>query len=251
MSASRRLAAGLVTAGLVVVVLGSLPGGAATAAPGNNGTVKIENADVDSIDDANEANHPHVACPFAIRWYGFDEGTQDAVVAFAGQEPSGTDAVAALEGATALSFTGGAGGDVLNHTEIYRLDTSGLVAQDVQGFHVKVTVTTTSSLGNDTKSKVFWLGPCASPSPSPTPTVSETPSETPTPSESATETPSVLPTELTQTPSITPSVLGVKIVKRLPFTGSPSVRLLAFGASLVLAGAAIAMAGRTRGAHQH
>ena len=217
------------------------------APPGNNATVKIVDTDIDSLDDANSANHPHVACDFSLRWYGFDEGTRTTSVSYEAQDPSGTGAVAAITGRSSFTFDSPGGGGVLDFSEPYRLDTTGLVEQENQGFHVKVTVTTDGSQGNDTKSKVFWLGGCPaeteSPTPSPSPS-SETP--TPTPSESA----SVLPTELTQSPTITPSVLGVKIVKGLPFTGtSHTSALVATGVALVLAGSALLLP-RRRGLHQ-
>jgi hypothetical protein len=239
------IAVALVAGGLVVAAAGV----ATASAPGNNGTVKVENATVDDLNDELPANHPHVQCPFAIRWYGFDEGTRSATVAFEAQEPSGTGAVTALSGATSLTFTGTGNGDNADHTEVYELDTTGLVAQENQGYHVKVTVTTDSSLGNDTKSKVFWMAPCAAPTESPTPTPEPT-TPTPTP-EPTTESPTVEPTTLTQSPTVTPSVLGVKIVKHLPFTGRPIGATTAVGVLLVLAGLGVLATTRVpRGAHQ-
>jgi hypothetical protein len=246
--ARTRLAAGLVGGGLLVaqagLLAGLLAGPAAADPPGNNGTVKIEEADVDSVDDDNNANHPHVACPFAVRWYGYDEGTQTTEVAFAAQMPSGTAAVPMTAGRASFTFDGHGPGDQVDHTEVYELDVAGLVEQENQGYHIKATITTTGSQGNDTKHKVFWMSACAEETPTPTPSVS--PSETPSVE------PSVLPTVI-ESPTVTPSVLGVKIVKpgQLPFTGPAwAGPLAAFGFGLVLTGAGLLVAGQ-RGAHQH
>ena len=246
----RRLAAGLVGGGLLLaqsaILAGLLTSSATAGPPGNNGTVKIEEVVVDSVDDDNNANHPHVACPFAVRWYGYDEGTRTTNVSFAGQMPSGTSAVPITVGRGDFTFSGHGPGDQLDHTEVYELDLSGLTAQENQGYHVKATITTDGSQGNDTKSKVFWVDGCVLATESPTPE----PSETETPSIE----PSVLPTEI-ESPTVTPSVLGVKITKpRLPFTGpawtGPATWL---GAALVLAGVVLLGASRprARGVHQH
>lgn len=247
----RRIAAAttLLASGAVLLLQATFATANAAAPPGNNGTVKIVDTAIDDLNDENSANHPHVACDFSIRWYGFDEGTRTTTVSFEAQMPSGTSAVTALTGRSSFTFSSDGGGDSLNWSEPYELDTTGLTLQPQQGYHIKVTVTTDGSQGNDTKSKVFWVAPCESPSPSPTPSESPSasPSESPTPSES----PSVLPTELTQTPSISPSVQGVKIVKHLPFTGPRNTSgLLALGTGLVVLGAAMLLPRRTEGLHQ-
>lgn len=243
-SAATLLAAG----GLLLLQAAFAASSTAQEPPGNNATVKIVDTAIDDLNDENSANHPHVACDFSLRWYGFDEGTRTTSVSFEAQEPSGTGAVAMLVGDDSFTFDSPGGGGVLDHSEPYRLDTTGLVEQENQGFHIKVTVTTDGSQGNDTKSKVFWVAPCAEPTESPTPSESPTPTETP--SETPSESPSVLPTE-TESPTVTPSVLGVKIVKHLPFTGpgQPVKPLVLLGATMVACGALLLLP-RRRGAHQ-
>lgn len=244
----RRLGAWLIAGG-VVVAQGALLASASSAAnaqpPGNNGTVKIE--DVAVTDEDSNANDPHVACPFAVRWYGYDEGTRTFSMSFEAQMPSGMGAVTILSGPAGGTFQGGGAGDQLDHDEVYELDTTGLVEQDNQGFHLKMTVTTDGTQGNDTKSKVFWMSACEV-----EPTESPSPSESP--SESPTIEPSVLPTVI-ESPTIEPSVKGVKIVKRpttLPHTGPSTNALIALaGAVLIVAGSGLVYGGRTRGAHQH
>ena len=246
----RRLGSWLIAGGVVVAqgaLLTSLMSGSANAQgqpPGNNGTVKIENVTVDNDDDENNANHPHVACPFAVRWYGYDTGTRTFAVSFEAQPPSGNAAVAIVSGPAGGTFSGGGPGDQVDHEEVYELDTTDLFNQPNQGYHIKMTVTTDGSQGNDTKHKVFWMGACPEASPSPTPEPTETPSIEP----------SVLPTVLTSSPTVTPSVLGVKIVKpptTLPKTGASTNTLIAlFGLALILVGSGLVMSGRERGAHQ-
>jgi len=237
----------LIAGGVVVAqsaLLASLTSSGANAQPpGNNGTVKIENVDVDSGDDENNANHPHVACPFAVRWYGYDTGTRTFSMAFEAQPPSGNAAVAILSGPAGGTFEGHGPGDQVDHEEVYELDTTDLYNQPNQGYHIKLTVTTDGSQGNDTKHKVFWMDPCA-----------EEPSPSPSPSESPSVSPSVLPTVIESSPSISPSVQGVKIVKppaALPHTG-PGINMLValFGIGLILTGSGLVLSGKERGAHQ-
>lgn len=233
----RTLGTALVLGGAVLVqaaVVAALSSVTAAAAPGNNGTVKISSAEVDSDD----SNHPHVMSPFSVKWYGFDAGTRTTSLSFEAQAPSGDGAVPIVLGRAAFTFEASGEGGALNHTEVYELDLTGLTAQDQQGYHVKLTVTTDGSKGNDTKHKVFWLS-------EPEPTASPTPSETVEPSESPTIEPSVLPTRLVASPTISPSVKGVKIVRTLPRTGKPWVpAAAALGAGLVLVGSALLMSSR-------
>jgi hypothetical protein len=245
---SRRLGATLIAAGaMTAACAGIWSGASASAAPGNNGTVKISTVDVDDVNDPDSSNHPHIdGTAFTVEWFGFDAGTRTATVLFEAQPPTGTTVVPALTGALALTFAASGDAGVLNHAETYTLDLTGLVAHEVQGYHVKVTVTTDLSQGNDTKSKVFWVqGPTPTESPTPTP---EPTTASPTPSEEPTEEPTVLPTVLTQTPSISPSVQGVKIVKSLPHTGGgPVAPLVVTGLGLI--GLGIVLIRRPRGAH--
>jgi LPXTG-motif cell wall-anchored protein len=241
----RRLGVWLIAGGVVVAqsaLLASLMSTSASAQPpGNNGTVKIENVTVDNDDDENNANHPHVACPFAVRWYGYDEGTRTFSVSFEAQPPSGVGTTAIVSGPSGGTFQGGGPGDQVDHEEVYEVDTSDLFMQPNQGYHIKMTVTTDGSQGNDTKHKVFWMGACAEESPSPTPSVEPTIE------------PSVLPTVI-ESPTVTPSVLGVKIVKpptALPHTGASTNTLIAlFGVALILIGSGLVFRGRELGAHQ-
>lgn len=128
---------------------------------GNNGTVKIAAlGDLDSIPN----NTPHPGCSFQVEWYGFDEG-EDVVstVTFAAHAPTSD----VLIGGTSPSevFVGGdpasgAGTETgLDGRQVYDLTFDG-EPHPKQGYHVKLTVSTPRSLGNDTKTKVFWVAPC-------------------------------------------------------------------------------------------
>jgi|GEM_PF-1356606 len=122
---------------------------------GNNGTIKIDGTDIDQLHD----NDPHVACTFSVNWFGFDEGTRNTTVTFDAQEPTSKDQLLTQDS----TFTGSGAGNTLDFSNSYDLTSalSGYTPQPQQGYHVKLTVTTDGSQGNDTKSKVFWVGPCA------------------------------------------------------------------------------------------
>lgn len=249
----RKVGAWLLAGGVLVLqatLVAAFTAGSATAVDGNKGTVKIAGVDVDGVVDADDANHPHVQNPFALRWYGYEAGDHTTAVSFEAQPPSGTSTMPILEGRASFAFTASGSGGDLNHTEVYRLDTTGLEEHEVQGFHVKVTVTVPNTQGNDTKHKVFWITePEPTESPTPSPTVS--PTVSPTETESPTVSPSVLPTRIeSPTESVSPSVLGVKRVRRLPRTGPPATAVTAAaGALLVIVGTAL-LTWAPKGAHQ-
>lgn len=145
--------------------------------PGNNGTVKIAGiGDLDGVPD----NTPHPGCTLVIEWYGFDEGPDVvSTVTFAMQAPT-ADTQLTVEGPTEVFVGGdpatGAGTPTgLDGRESYTLTFDG-VPHPQQGYHVRLTVATPRANGNDTKSKVFWIEPCAG---------TQTPAETPVPSTGA------------------------------------------------------------------
>ncbi|MGB0101909.1 MAG: hypothetical protein WBP61_16650, partial [Nocardioides sp.] len=145
---------------------------------GNNGTVKI--ADIDA--DESTSNDPHVECSFRIRWFNFDKGDEiNSYVSFTPQAP--TKDITILPGHDFV-WVGGddaGGGNDLDGDKAYTLAFSGGEPHPVQGYHVKVSVATPGSKGNDTKSKVIWIKPCAAPDPTPEPTPDPTPEPTPDP----------------------------------------------------------------------
>jgi hypothetical protein len=128
--------------------------------PGNNGTVKIFGPG-DAV--GTPSNNPHPGCTFGVEWFGFDEG-QDVVstVTFAAQAPTSDVSIGGVS--PSQVFVGGdpaGGGTDLDGRQTYSLTFSGGAPHPKQGYHVKLTVATPYSLGNDTKTKVFWVEPCA------------------------------------------------------------------------------------------
>lgn len=191
--------AGAVVAGVTIAGLAAAPAFATGDDPaGNNGTVKIEKfLAPDDVPDTTPENDPHQDCKFDIEWYGFDKG-DDIIskVSFELQAPT-LDGELTVDGPLEV-FVGeddasGAGTeDGLDGRETYTLNSTG-TAHPEQGFHVKVTVHTPGSQGNDTKSKVFWFENCGgdtnTTSPTPTPSPTE-PLESESPSEEPSESPS-------------------------------------------------------------
>lgn len=134
-----------------------LPAHAAFAAkaPGNNGTVKINDEDADT--DPGVGNEPHLTtCSVNIRWYGYDAGERASTVTFTAQSPTVNQLVSPI-GAQNANFVAPApvDGNTLSAEKNYNLSFSGTPA--TEGYHVKATVYTDGSKGNNTKSKVFWL----------------------------------------------------------------------------------------------
>ena len=152
--------------------------GAGGDPPGNNGTVKIAAlGDLDRIPN----NTPHPGCSFEVQWYGFDGGSDVvSTVSFTPQAPT-RDVTISVDGPTSVPVGGdaasGAGTSTgLDAVQAYTLSFSG-GAPAKQGYHVRLTVATPRSLGNDTKTKVFWVEPCdtAPTTPAATPEASAAP----------------------------------------------------------------------------
>jgi hypothetical protein len=138
--------------------------------PGNNGTIKVDddslpdcgNGDSDDNCDNGVGNDPHLNCQFYIEWYNFDANTTSQV-SFAMQDNPQSSLHLTSNGNLNVQLDGddasGASENGLDAKELYSLSFDGPAPQP-QGFHVKVTVHTTGSQGNDTKSKVYWVDGC-------------------------------------------------------------------------------------------
>jgi hypothetical protein len=127
--------------------------------PGNNGTVKIQEAGLpDEIPD----NDPHVGCSFNIEFRGYDEGDLEATWELAAHPPSGTGQI--VKNGSLRIGEDAAGGandlDGLVTVTITDADLAGLTEQPQQGFHLKLTVHAEGSIGADVKHKVFWVNGC-------------------------------------------------------------------------------------------
>lgn len=129
--------------------------------PGNNGTVKIQEAGApDEIPD----NDPHVGCSFKIEFRGYDEGELEATWHVAAHPPSGNGEIV-KQGALDIGGdpAGGANDlDGLVTVTLTAADLAGLTAQPQQGYHLKLTVHAEGSIGADVKHKVFWVEGCGS-----------------------------------------------------------------------------------------
>lgn len=140
-------------AGLTLV----LPMSSAPAAPGNDGTVKIDGIPFDSHPD----NEPHVGCVFQVDFYGYDEGNYFARVRFSAQPPTGREVLLDND----LVFIGedpAGGGTDLDAERTYDLTPylQAYMAHPQQGYHIKLKVRAPGSIGADTKYKTFWVEKC-------------------------------------------------------------------------------------------
>lgn len=153
----RRAIAGLMALALIMtnVVLPVTPAFAA-GPPGNNGTVKIN--DEAAEEDPGLGNEPHLtSCTVWVRWYGFDEGLRASTVTFEAHGSTNSNQLVSPVGPQNTSFVAPTPetGNTLSYEKSFVLQFTGAPAAD--GYHVKTTVYTDGSLGNDTKSKVFWV----------------------------------------------------------------------------------------------
>lgn len=166
----------LATTGAAALVAGFMvmgTAGAAQANNGNNGTVKIEGADAESLPPDN---NPHQGCTFTVEWYNFETdpagGTIEANVDFALQAPTADEE-------HSLSVTSGDTTPAIEGDDVDGVDPDGVYQYTLaftgaphtagkdtskQGYHVKVTVSTPLTKGkSDVKSKVFWVAGCDAP----------------------------------------------------------------------------------------
>ena len=178
---------------------------AAPNPPGNNGTIKIDDAPFD--DHPN--NEPHVGCEFQVDFYGYDEGDLDAEVTFTAHPPTGPPEVLLTDTVFIGEDDNSGGGSEagLDASATYTLDLSGIEPHPIQGHHVKLTINAEGSQGADVKHKVFWVTGCEPP---PTTTTSTTTSTTtttvpPTTTTTSTTTTTVPPTTTSTTTTTTTS----------------------------------------------
>lgn len=136
-----------------------------SAAPGNDGTIKIDGDPWDS----HPNNEPHVGCEFEVDFYGFD-AEQPVRLVFEAQAPSGSGALAVIDTVLDGDDASGGGSEAgydgsVRHT----LDVSGLKEHPKQGYHVKLTIHAPGAKGADVKHKVFWVTGCEPPCHEPEP----------------------------------------------------------------------------------
>ena len=144
--------------------------------PGNNGTVKVDDAPFD--DHPN--NEPHVGCVFQSDLYGYDEGDLNADVTFEGHPPTGGGVL--LTDSVFIGEDSAGGGTDLDASATYDLSEAlaDIEPHAVQGHHVRLTINAEGSQGADVKHKVFWVDDCVTPPEEPSEEPSPEPSDVPT-----------------------------------------------------------------------
>ena len=142
----------------VLVALATvLSPGAATAALGNNGTVKIDSYEWDDLPN----NEPHTGCVFQVDFYNYEEGPYNARVRFWAQPPTGRDILLARDNIFIGEDAAGGGTDI-DAEETFDLESALAVymGHPNQGYHIKLKVYAPHSIGKDTKYKTFWVTDC-------------------------------------------------------------------------------------------
>lgn len=224
----RRLALALVS--MAATAAGAVIGAPALAATptgdpgGNNGTVKIDGVLVDSKNDNDVDNEPHVPCTFEVEFFGFDEG-QTADIKLYGHPPSSEqprfDLLIDLQDQVVSDDAAGGADpdpDRVFPFSVADLEEAGLEPHPNQGFHLRLDVFSEGLPGGQ-KHKTFWVKPCETESPSsPPPSSPETPPTT--------STPPVVTTPPTEGPI-------------LPVTGAAATTIALTGVFLVGGGAAL------------
>jgi LPXTG-motif cell wall-anchored protein len=121
---------------------------AASAHLSNNGTVKIQTTDVDSQDNDDSANDPHVPCSFSVVFAGFDTDQTVKIVVNI-QPPSGPNNDELLNETKTFDTDA-----TFNYTGADLKDLFTFAYQPQQGYHLKLTIFVD---GAEYKHKVFWL----------------------------------------------------------------------------------------------
>ena len=250
-SPSRRhkVGAAFLAAGAAALLAGlAFPTTAGADPKGNNGTIKIDGVAL----QAGQANEPHVDCRFALEFSGYDKGDLEATVTFSLQaptrRPSGGQVLLTDTVAIGEDPAGGAGD--LDASREYQLDFTGVAPHPEQGYHVKVTIHAAGSQGADTKHKVFWVEPCASPTTTTTTTTTvpttTVPTTTVTTGTSTTPTTVAVQGAQTTPTTVAPQVLGEQLERAdLPRTGRGLNGLALLGGLALAVGGLLSLASRT------
>lgn len=158
----RRIWSATVLTALAVAMTVPMATGA-TAAPGNNGTVKVDGMPFDS----HPNNEPHVGCVFQIDFYGYDQGDLFASASFELDPPTGHGIPLLTREGIFIGEDPAAGGGSLaglDASETFDLGAaiaaSGQAPHPKQGWHVGLTVHADGSHGADVKHKEFWVSDC-------------------------------------------------------------------------------------------
>jgi Thrombospondin type 3 repeat len=153
----RRLLAIPATLALALGVF-AMPASAANP-PGNNGTVKVDTQNVDTMPD----NQPHADCRFWIDFYGFDAGAH-AWATFTVISPTVATAVDLGPFPVDLGATDASGGGSTSGFDTrVAFDLNNALAPYMgspNGAHLQLTVHADGAINADTKFKSFWVTGC-------------------------------------------------------------------------------------------
>jgi hypothetical protein len=154
------LAAGALTVGSVALLAAPAFAGRLDSPqdpPGRNGDIKIT-----ALDDDSEPpeNNPMQGCSLSVEWYDFDAGDLTSHLTFEAIAPT-ADAVLEIDGLldVPVGEDAAGGGTDRDAREDYVFTTIG--EPGPQGFHVRLDVHTPGVTGAEKKTKVFWIGDCA------------------------------------------------------------------------------------------
>jgi hypothetical protein len=102
-----------------------------------------------------------VGCIFNIEFFGYDAGGLNASFKFVAIPPTGKNVVL-RRGSLVLEDDPAGGGTDIDGTKTIDLSKSlqSFEYHPQQGYHIKLVVNAEGSIGNDTKSKVFWVTDC-------------------------------------------------------------------------------------------
>ena len=136
-----------------------LGGTTATAAPGNNGTIKIDGI---AFDD-HPNNEPHPTCTFQVDFYGYEQGDLFAKTKFWAIPPTGKRILLLEDEGIFIGEDAAGGGTDLDAAREYDLSFAleEFMAHVNQGYHIKLRVNAPHSIGKDTKFKAFWVTGCS------------------------------------------------------------------------------------------
>jgi hypothetical protein len=158
----KRTGMALLAGSVISLMLWAVAGGA-LAAPGNNGTVKVDGTPFDDLPN----NEPHVGCVFQIDFYGYDAGQLFASASFELDPPTGTMIPLLSKSGIFIGEDSAAGGGStagLDASETFDLSAAiaatGEPPHSQQGWHIGLTVNADGSKGSDVKHKEFWVTGC-------------------------------------------------------------------------------------------
>jgi hypothetical protein len=210
--------------------------------PGNNGFVKVDDKDFDSIPN----NVPHVGCVFRIDFYNFDEGDISATVTFTGVPPTGGGVLASAQ--VPIGGDPAGGGNDYDGGKTFDLSAAlaNITPHPQQGHHVHLDVEVPGPGG--AKQKTFWVEGCSKPPPTTTTPPTTTPPTTapPTTHPPTTHAPTTTPptTEARSfSPATSPST-SPESSAQLARTGTDATAWIGMALALVVLGAVLTFAAR-------